>query len=306
MKKFMSLTLSLLMVISFLAGCGGSSAPAMKNEMAVEAPMAPMPDYALDMEYGNVNTGSGQSVPNTEQKLIKTVRMDVETEDLDALLPQINGKIASLGGYIENQELYNGSSYSSYRSRSASLTIRVPAENLGGFVEDVEGVSNVVTYNESTENVTLQNVSTESRVKALEVEQERLLELLAKAENMADLLEIEARLTDVRYELESVTSQLRVLSNQVDYATIHLYISQVKIYTETEEKTVWQRIGSGFKENLRDMGEDLTDGFVWVITYSPQLILWAAIISTAAVILKKKLAKKRVAKAPRPDAGESK
>ena len=173
-------------------------------------------------------------------------------------------------------------------------------------MEDVKGVSNVVSYNESTENVTLQYVSTESRVKALEVEQERLLELLAKAETMEDILTIESRLTDVRYELESVTSQLRVLSNQVDYATIHLYISQVKIYTETEEKTVWQRISSGCKENLRDMGEDLTDGFVWVITYSPQLILWAAIISTAAVILKKKLAKKRVAKAPRPDAGESK
>ena len=305
MKKFLKVTLALMLVLTVLTGCGGSSmsmdsAPAMKNEIAVESPAAPVPDYEMSISQ------PGQSVPGAEQKLIRTVRMDVETEDLEALLPQINGKITALGGYVENQELYNGSSYSSYRHRSANLTIRVPAENLGGFVEDVKGVSNVVSYNESTENVTLQYVSTESRVKALEVEQERLLELLAKAENMADLLEIEARLTDVRYELESVTSQLRVLSNQVDYATIHLYISQVKIYTETEEKTVWQRISSGFKENLRDMGEDLTDGFVWVITYSPQLILWAAIISTAAVILKKKLAKKRVAKAPRPDAGESK
>ena len=301
MKKFWKVTLVMTLVLALLAGCGGSSmamdsAPAMKNEIAVESPKAPMPEYAMDSVAGVA--GAGQSVPGVEQKLIKTVRMDVETENLEALLPQISMKISELGGYVENQDLYNGSSYSSYRSRSANLTIRVPAENLNGFVEDVKGVSNVVSYNESTENVTLQYVSTESRMKALEVEQQRLLELLAKAENMSDLLEIEARLTDVRYELESVTSQLRVLANQVDYATIYLYISQVKVYTETEEQTVWQRIASGFKENLRDMGEDLTDFFVWVITYSPQLILWAAIIIGATVVLKRKFAKKKISRKP--------
>ena len=301
MKKYLKMSLAVLLVMSLLAGCGGSSmatdsAPAMKEEAAVEAPMAQAP--MLNGSISDPGTGAGNSLADTEQKLIKTVRMDVETEDLENLLPQISGKISSLGGYVENQELYNGSAYSSYRHRSASLTVRIPAENLDGFVEDVKGVSNVVTYNESTENVTLQYVSTESRMKALEVEQERLLELLGKAENMADLLEIEARLTDVRYELENVTSQLRVLSNQVDYATIHLYISQVKVYTEVEEQTVWQRIGSGFKENLRSIGEDMTDFFVWLVTYSPQLIVWAVIIAAAVVILKKKWAKKKVSRAP--------
>ena len=303
MKKFVSLTLAVLMVLGLLSGCGASSmakdaaAPAAREEMAVEAPMM--------MANGSITSDSaaevGQSVPGTEQKLIKTIRMEAETEDLDALLPQINEKINGLGGYVENQELYNGSSYSSYRHRNASLTIRIPAENLNGFVEDVKGVSNVVSYNESTENVTLQYVSTESRVKALEVEQERLLELLGKAENMADLLEIEARLTDVRYELENVTSQLRVLANQVDYATVHLYISQVKVYTETEEQTVWQRIGSGFRENLQDMGENLTDFFVWIVTYSPQLLFWAVVIAIAVTVLKKKIAKRKAAKAKKEE-----
>ena len=104
-------------------------------------------------------------------------RQNEVTEDLEALLPLISEKISALGGYVEEQELYNGSSYSSYRSRSASLKVRIPAQDLNSFVENIKGVSNVVTYNESTENVTLPYVATESRVKALEVEQERLLEL---------------------------------------------------------------------------------------------------------------------------------
>ena len=306
MKKIVSLTLVMLLVLSLVTGCGASST--MKN--AVVSPAAPREEMAMDSAAGAVmmatNTSGtkgevGQSVPNTEQKLIKTIRMDAETENLDALLPQVMTQIDALGGYVENQELYNGSSYNSYRSRSASLTIRIPAEQLNGFVENVKGVSNVVSYNESTENVTLRYVSTESRMLALEVEQQRLLELLAKAENMSDLLEIEARLTDVRYELESVTSQLRVLANQVDYATVYLYISQVKVYTETQEQTVWQRIGSGFKDNLRDMGEDLTDFFVWLVTYSPQMILWAIVIAVAVTVLKKKLSKRKAAKAQKEE-----
>ena len=306
MKKYLSLTLAVLLVLSLFAGCGASTTT---RNHAVVSPAAPMEEMAMDTAAGGVMMSNGvKGQSNTvasdtagEQKLIKTIRMETETEDLDALLPQVSEKIAALGGYVENQELYNGSSYNSYRSRSASLTVRIPAAQLGDFVENVKGVSNVVTYNESTENVTLRYVSTESRMKALEVEQQRLLELLAKAENMSDLLEIEARLTDVRYELESVTSQLRVLANQVDYATVYLYVSQVKVYTEVEEQTVWQRIGSGFKENLRDMGEDLTDFFVWLVTYSPQLILWAVVIAIAVTVLKKKIAKKKAAKAQKEE-----
>ena len=300
MKKLLTLILAVLMTVSLLTGCGSSSknvmtdAAAPREEYAVEAPAAG------ELLYGSVES-IADTLTTADQKLVKTLRLEAETEDLETLLPQITQKIADLGGYIENQDIYNGSSYASYRSRNASLTVRIPAEYLSRFTEDVKGVANVVSYNESTENVTLTYVSTESRVKALEVEQERLLELLSKAENMADLLEIEARLTDVRYELEKVTSQLRVLSNQVDYATIHLNIRQVKVYTEVEEQTVWQRIGSGFRENLRDIGENAVDFFVWVVTYSPQLLTWAAVLTLAVLFLKKKLKKRPISKAPRQD-----
>ena len=305
MKKLLTLTLALVMVLSLLSGCGASSKNVMTDSAAPRQEAAMEVPAAGEMFYGTADSIS-DTLTGADQKLVKTLRMDAETEDLEALLPQITQKIADLGGYIENQEVYNGSNYASYRSRNANLTVRIPAENLTRFAEDVKGVSNVVSYSESTENVTLTYVSTESRVKALEVEQERLLELLAKAENMADLLEIEARLTDVRYELERYTSQLRVLSNQVDYATIHLSIHQVKVYTEVEEQTVWQRIGSGFKENLRDIGENAVNFFVWVVTYSPQLLLWAVIAAVVITVIKKKRQKRRVSSAPNTDSSEDK
>ena len=289
LQKLLSLLLALMLTTSLLAGCGASSA----DKMTPAEPAAPaLKNESLVMNSASSGPGKSDSVP-TGQKLIRTVNIDAETEDLEALLGSLTGKIASLGGYVERQDLYNGSSYASYRSRNANLTIRIPADRLDSFLEEVKDVSNVVSYNESQEDVTLTYVSTESRVKALETEQERLLELLSKAENMSDLLEIEARLTDVRYELERVTSQLLVLANQVDYATVYLYISQVSVYTEVEEQTVWQRISKGFKENLKDLGKGLTNFFVWLVTYSPQLVLLAVLGFIVSRILRRRSKKRR-------------
>lgn len=298
-KKLLALMMAALVMASLLAGCGAAtdSVGNMKQESPMEAPEAVMDQEAGGgLLYGT--TEESASTAAADQKLIKRVNIDAETEDLETLLPQITNKVGELGGYIEHQELYNGSAYSSSRRRNVNMTIRIPADRLGEFTAQIEGASNVVNYSESAEDVTLQYVDTESRITALEVEQERLLELLSKADNMSDLLEIEARLTDVRYELESYSSQLRTLENKVSYATVYLYINQVKVYTEVEPQTVWQRIGSGFSENLTDIGEDLTNFFVWVVTFSPQLIFWAVVIAGAVTLVRRKAKNRRAKKMP--------
>ena len=289
-KKLLTLLLALILTASVLTGCGSR---ATSDSAVMESPAAPMESMkneaiAEDMLYSTGGGMTANSNVQTNQKLIRRVYINAETEDLEALLGNLTAQIRAVGGYIENQQLHNGSAYASYRHRSANLTIRIPAQQLDGFIGQVQDVSNVVSYNESQEDVTLTYVSTESRIKALQTEEARLLELLAKAENMSDLLEIEARLTDVRYELERVTSQLRVMANQVDYATVELYIDQVKVYTEVEEQTVWQRIGSGFTKNLQGMGESLVDLFVWIVTYSPQLVIFGALLTGAVILLRRR------------------
>ena len=260
--------IALLVIICLLTGCGAMAKDTVENEMSIGSNGSYDGIYE-EFEPGEAGGGTGL----TDQKLITTVEVYAETEDLDTLMGQLNDRIADLGGYIEYQDTYYGSSYSSYRHRSANMTIRIPAENLAEFILQVEGVSNVISKQQSQENVTLQYVDTESRVAALTAERDRLMELMEQAGDLSDLLQIEERLTEVLYELESTTAQLRNLDNQVSYATVHLNLDEVKELTETQEKSVWQRIGSGFGENLRNIGEDIVDFFVWLVTYSPQLIV---------------------------------
>lgn len=292
MKKLLALALSALLLFT-LAACGGASKDSVAMEEAYEAPQA--------MENGMLTTdsASGTAALPADRKLIRTVDMDAETEELESLLAGLDQKVATLGGYVESRNVYNGSTYSSRRYRHADLTIRIPAEKLDGFVEHINGISNVVSSNESIDDVTLTYVDTEARLAALETEQERLLALMEQAETLSDLLEIESRLTDVNYELESVASRLKTLENQVSYATVHLYITEVQEYTPVAEKTAWQRIAEGFVDSLEGIWDGAVEVFVWVLANSPYLVLFGGIGAAVAVLLKKR--KKKVKKVPRKD-----
>lgn len=280
MKRLFALTLALLLL---LTGCGAKSESAM--EQAAPAATMAMPEAAME-EYAEeevlydesaAETGSSTVMPEN-QKLIRTVYMDAETQSMTDLLEWMDARVAALGGYYEQKSVYRrGSRDDGSFYHSGDFMIRIPAENLDQFVAQVGDNANVTSTSESTENVTLTYVSTQSRVEALETEQKRLLELLENAETMEDLLTIEARLTDVRWELENYASQLRVLDNQVDYSTIHLSVWEVDEPTVIVERTVWQKIGDGFSENAGDMWDGLVNFFIWLITAIPYLIPLALI-----------------------------
>lgn len=299
LKNLLSLLLVLVLLCGLLTGCGGSSKNAAVEEYAMEEPASM--DSAAGNTLTSTGTGGSSAIPEN-RKWIITVTMSAETDDLDTLTTALDETITQLDGYVEDQRIYNGSSYSSRRYRSAYMTVRIPAEDVDKFTQEVSGIANVVSQEKDLEDITLNYVATESRLTALETEEARLLELLAKAENMSDLLEIEARLTEVRYELENAASRLRLYDNQVDYATIHLDITEVQEYTPVEEPTLWERISGGFKDSLKGVGEGAVDLLVWIITVSPYLVVYGAIL-TGIVLLVRHFRKKKIKPSPKQEGG---
>lgn len=159
-RRFLALMLGVLLLLS-LAGCAASS--------KAESGSISAGDY-LAKEEASLDTENAASLPEN-RKLIQTVNMDAETDDMDAVLQQINSRIAQLGGYVEKSNVQNGSTYNGYRYRYANITVRIPAQHLDSFLDRVSEISNIVSSQKEVKDVTLSYVATESRLKALQTEE---------------------------------------------------------------------------------------------------------------------------------------
>lgn len=234
-----------------------------------------------DREGGNtaIESEVTEAASQSERKLIKNVDMDVETEEYDTLLTNVQARIEALNGYVENLSTGEDASYpeKENRNRYAAITARIPADKVDQFVTAVSEISNVIRKNESVNDVTLQYVDLESHKKALLTEEKRLMELLGSAENVEDIISIETRLSEVRYQIDSMESQLRTFDNQINYSTVYIYISEVNRLTPTGEKGTWERITTGFMENIYRVGRGCKNFAIGFLINLPIIAVFAVI-----------------------------
>ena len=278
-------------------GAGGTYDMAVAETAAAAEEAA----YAYDAADGGAMMNGSMATevqnPSPKRKLIKNVQMELETKEFDKVTAAISNRVAQLGGYIENSSISNPNSYDQYVGRrNMNITARIPCDRLDEFVQQVETEGNVTYKNENVTDITLQYTDTESRKKSLLTEQERLNELMKKAETVEDIIAIESRLSEVRYQLESIESQLRTYDNQVDYSTVNININEVVDYTPVKETSVWERISEGFKASLISVGNFFENLFVGILALSPILLLIAVFIVIIVLVIRKIAKKKKASK----------
>ncbi len=267
-------------------------APAMEP-MAVEASYD-MAEYkeAAAVPQENSRNGLSMTSPMASQplpasrKLIRTIHLSVETTQFDQLIANISQMVSDAGGYIESSDISGTSISDSLGRRYGYLTVRVPADRLDHFVTLVGEQGNITNKSENTQDVTLQYSDVESRKKSLTIEQERLWQLLEKADTMESIIALEERLSEIRYELESFESQLRTYDNQIDYSTVSINIDEVRVLTPTTPDSIATRIQKGFTRNLKGVCTGLVNFFVWFLSSLPSMVLLAVILLAIGLILR--------------------
>lgn len=298
MKKIFAIVLCLILVIG-LAACGASSKLAADAEFQLYNSSAIMDSVAEEdvvMGAGDLKYTSSSSATSTnsesEEKIIKTVDLSVQTKEYTAYISGITSSVASLGGYVENSstDLGSGSKY----NRNATYTVRIPADKLDAFLDAAGENGTITNINEEQKNVTLEYVDLESRISAFKTERDSLTKLLEKAESLENILSIQERLSEVNYEIENYTAQLRVLANRVSYSTVTLRIWEVERVTE-EEPSLWSQIKNRFLDNLDDLIDGLKNAVVDIVGGLP-ILLPLAVAAVIVILIIRKLIKKRKAK----------
>lgn len=302
MKKKVEAFLMAVMLMMMTAGCGNSSKMAADERATVSSGAELDGEYSWDTDEtadtGVTSENGLEAQVENGRKLIRTVSLSLETKEFDSVLTNLSTKTTELGGYIETSSV-NGNSYSHHSTRYASYVIRIPADKLNEFVEVVSELGNVTQKNESVEDVTLRYIDVESHKKALETEQERLLELLSKAENMEEILTIESKLSDIRYEIENYESQLKTMDNQIDYSTVSVYIDEVERVTDTGEKGFFEEIKERFGNSLYIVARGIRGLIIGILGSLPILIVCGGVIAVVVIVVRKILKKRNMRKEDR-------
>ncbi len=297
MKKLSAIILCLVLALS-LCACGAkmNDGEAMNlyaaEDMMVQENGSVSLQSLADSAAGMPTEEVKESPTQQNEKIIKTVELYAETKEYTAYINAIKADVSALGGYVENSSTDLGNK--SNRNRSAQLVVRIPAEKLDEFLAKAGENGNITSITEQQKNVTLEYVDIESRISAFRTERDTLTKLLAEAASLENVLAIQERLSEVNYEIENYTAQLRVLENRVGYSTVTMHIWEVERVTE-EEPSLWTQIKNRFRDNLEDVGNMLRNLVIDVVGGIP-VILPVAAIAVVAIIIIKKLLKKRKAK----------
>ena len=248
---------------------------------------------AIEEEIGEVEVGvdvnaSGAELPEDGRKIIRNTSLTIETKSFDESVSLIKQAVGAANGYIEYSSHYAGG-----RTQSAEYICRIPSDRYNAFLEGVQGAGSVVNTEESTEDATAQYVDMESRLKSLRTQEERLLELMEESGSLEELLAVQDKLMEVQYQIESYTSQLKVLADRVDYATVRIWLEEVETYTPVEP-TFGERIADAFTNmliNVQDGAEFLVIAVIYLIP------LW--VIGGIAALFIVVLVKRQKRKAPK-------
>ena len=294
MKKIIPVALAILLLLCTAFGCSAKSAaqsPSMDYngyaEYETDAAYAPAAAEQKS-EYGYTNDNA--SAPNPSQvlanrKIIRNADMNVETLSFDAFLDELSGALSGFGGYIESSSIGNRGYRNGQQLRYAHYTIRVSADRLDEFLNAVSGLGNVTSVNTSLRDVTTNYVDSEKHLESLRVEQQALLEILAKAETVEDIITVQDRLTQVRYEIESYEAILRTYDDQIALSTVSLNINEVEKETPVEKETFGQEVSRRFKESLENVGEFFRNLGAWLFGSAPELIVILAFFGLQALII---------------------
>lgn len=312
-KRSLAILLTLLLLLG-LTACGGSNGrpamggdAAMSNGMTAAAPSTPMESPSMseaadsgygywaedapEMDYvasGSTSNGgafedSGSSAPFPDGvKMIYRGSLELQTTEFERSDTEIKALTRRLGGYFEEQSTRNRSG----GYRSASYTVRVPAERFEEFLGQAGDICTVVYQTQSADDVSEYYYDMESRLETAKIKLDRLQALLARAEVMEDIITLESAISETEYQIERLSGEKRHYDSLIGYSTINVALDEVYRVAEPETAplTFGQRIGAAFREGLRNFGGAMENLAEW-LAYSWLTLLVIVLIVLMAVKL---------------------
>ncbi|MGJ1444879.1 DUF4349 domain-containing protein [Sphingobacterium spiritivorum] len=197
------------------------------SKVALSEPDAATEPMALSLEDQSepdaaVDAAANERLIVPQKKIIKTGSVSVESRDVAKSKKDLDALVSKHKGFYEEETLSKGNSIASY-----NLKIRIPVQSYEAFIAELEnGKDNITSKSIQSQDMTGQYYDLDSRLKSKKAYLQRYTELLGKARNVKEILEIEEQIRVIQEEIDATAASLKSLSEQVAYSTLSVYLYQ--------------------------------------------------------------------------------
>lgn len=260
-----------VLVLILLMGCSDESSNRIREaDSAAVGQMATAPEIEAIVD---------ESPEVAQQKIIKTAQLSFETKDLEATYNKITQLTNQYKGLVQSDN-----SGKSYNRVFKNLVIRIPTKNFQKFINGVsEGVDYFDRKDISRQDVSEEFVDLEARLKAKRKLENRYLELLKKAKDVKEMLQIERELSKIREEIEAKQGRLQFLQNRVSMSTVN-----VEFYKTTAETGITQSYGQKMKNALQGGWNGISVFFLGILYLWPLFLVAIIVVILLRIYLKNK------------------
>lgn len=242
--------------------------------------------YTSDVGYSE-EAGSAKSAIAEDKKIIRNVSLTIKTSAYDDSMASLTALLSQYSGYLESS-----SEYTNNRNlRTASLTLRIPADSLDAFLSNTGELGRITSRNMSSTDVTANYQDTAARLENQKLLLARLQALTDTAGDLSDLLALETQLADTQYNIEQLESALADTDQQVNDATVRVTLNE-EAQPDLRDETVslGDRIKGALSTGWNAFVSFLQDCVVFLTAALPFIAI-VAVMAIVIIIIRK--AKKR-------------
>ena len=250
-----------------IGGVGFSQLPnAGQSESASGGSTAAEPGAAGDSALQDSTERAAPEVaPRDVREVITTGSVDVTVKDPRDVAERFTAWVESKSGRVDGRT----ESKDDEGRASASLTVRVPSNQMSKALAQLATYGDVGTVDVQNQDVTAQGQDLDARIKALEISIDRLEKILADAGDSAEVVRAETALTQRQEQLESLQAQRKALTDQVSLSTLHVELIQKGSASSVSP--------GGFQGGLTKGWDALVDTVNGIVSLAGVLIPWLAV-----------------------------
>lgn len=224
--------LFLILPLFILAGCG--SALRSRSESATTTQQKGLVNDSYDQralakdqnpataQVSLKQADQSQSMAEAmERKIIRDADLTLEVAAPAEVQRKISSIAEALGGFVVTSESKQRQLGDAKQELEVKLVVRVPATQFGTALDQIRSAGSRVIQEKITgQDVTEEFIDLEARVKTQKALEAQFLEIMKQAHKVADALEVQRQIAEVRTEIEKLEGRKRFLENRASLSTI--------------------------------------------------------------------------------------